>query len=50
LTSFSIDKDVVDVAEIDQAIKFTFGTEDESGVAWSDPDTKLGFEDQREIS
>ena len=45
LTSFSIDKNVVDVGEIDQAIKFTVAAEDESGVDWSNPDTKLEFND-----
>ena len=45
LTSFSIDKNVVDVGEIDQAIKFTVAAEDESGVDWSNPDTNLEFND-----
>ena len=50
LTSFSIDTNVVTVGEIDQAVKFTVGAEDESGVDWSNPDTKLEFNDPSGIS
>ena len=50
LTSFSIDTNVVNVGEIDQTVKFTVGAEDESGVDWANPETKLEFNDPSGIS
>jgi len=43
LISFSIDKVSVDVSESDQIVTFTVDAEDETGVDWSNPDTKLEF-------
>ena len=45
LTSFSMDKTSIDVGESDQIISFTVEAEDESGVDWSNPDTKMEFND-----
>ena len=45
LTSFSMDKTSIDVGESNQIVRFTVEAEDESGVDWSNPDTKMEFND-----
>ena len=45
LTSFSMDKTSIDVGESDQIVRFTVEAEDESGVDWSNPDTKMELRD-----
>jgi hypothetical protein len=44
LNAFAIDKVSVDVSENDQTITFTVDAEDDTGVDWNNPDTKLRFD------